>query len=149
MLKITILTAGKHDSLVQPLVAEYEKRLGRFVDLSWKLIPASDQEVREFKKELSGKQYIGKQYIVLDERGMDIKTADIAAFLENSMNHSWSDIAFVIGGAYGLDDEIRKNAAAIWSFGKITLPHQLMRILVLEQLYRATTINSGHPYHHS
>lgn len=146
MLKITILSAGKHDSLCLPLIKEYEKRLGRSTSVQWRLVPAGDQaaEVLSIKDLLSG-----KFYVALDERGTDIKTSDIAAFLENSMNRGRSEIIFVVGGAYGLDDEIRENAAAVWSFGKITLPHQLMRVLVLEQLYRATTINSGHPYHHS
>lgn len=85
--------------------------------------------------------------IVLDERGENMTSPELASILENWMTAGTSEICFLIGGADGHLEETRKKADLILSFGKLTLPHILMRAVLAEQIYRAETIISGHPYH--
>ncbi|MBY6242304.1 23S rRNA (pseudouridine(1915)-N(3))-methyltransferase RlmH [Methylosinus sp. Sm6] len=85
--------------------------------------------------------------IVFDERGRAASSADFARLLESERDRGVKALAFAIGGAEGLAPTVRERAQAIFSFGAMTLPHQLVRILAAEQIYRAMTILSGHPYH--
>lgn len=85
--------------------------------------------------------------ILLDIQGKEQSSESIAAQLEAFANSGDVDIAFVIGGSNGIDDRVRAKAAYRWSFGRITLPHNLARVVLLEQLYRAFKINRGEPYH--
>jgi 23S rRNA (pseudouridine1915-N3)-methyltransferase len=85
--------------------------------------------------------------IVLDERGTSLPSPDFAARLGRERDAGNPAASFVIGGADGLDASLRDRAAIRLSFGALTIPHQIVRVLVLEQIYRALTILSGHPYH--
>jgi 23S rRNA (pseudouridine1915-N3)-methyltransferase len=85
--------------------------------------------------------------VALDERGRAMTSEDFAKRIQGWRDGGTVAISFVIGGADGLDESVRDNAALVMSFGALTLPHQLVRVLVLEQLYRALTILTGHPYH--
>ncbi len=85
----------------------------------------------------------GNYIICLDERGNNLSSVEFAETIKLTNQ----PISIVIGGAYGLSDDIRKKADLILSFGRMTLPHMLMRIVLVEQIYRAYTINSNHPYH--
>ncbi|HEX8664607.1 MAG TPA: 23S rRNA (pseudouridine(1915)-N(3))-methyltransferase RlmH [Beijerinckiaceae bacterium] len=85
--------------------------------------------------------------IAFDERGRSIPSEDLAGRLEKWRDGGTPALACAIGGADGLDPSLRERAALVLSFGALTLPHQLVRVLVLEQLYRCLTILSGHPYH--
>lgn len=87
--------------------------------------------------------------VALDERGKNLKSEDIAASMARERDSGVSTFAFVIGGADGHGSEIKARAAQMWSFGAATWPHMLARVMLAEQLYRATTILSGHPYHRS
>lgn len=89
----------------------------------------------------------GAGLVVFDERGRAASSADFARLLESERDRGVKALAFVIGGAEGLAPAVRERAQAVFSFGAMTLPHQLVRILVAEQIYRAMTILSGHPYH--
>lgn len=85
--------------------------------------------------------------IVLDERGRDLSTADFAARLARLRDDGRRDLALVVGGPDGLDESLRARADLVLAFGRLTWPHQLIRVLLAEQLYRAVTVLSGHPYH--
>jgi len=85
--------------------------------------------------------------VVLDERGKNMSSPEFAGILENWMTSGTSEICFLIGGADGHLEETRQKADLVLSFGKLTLPHILMRAVLAEQIYRAETIISGHPYH--
>jgi 23S rRNA (pseudouridine1915-N3)-methyltransferase len=85
--------------------------------------------------------------VVFDERGQAASSADFANFVRRERDAGRSALWFAIGGAEGLAPSLRERAAAIYSFGAMTLPHQIVRILAAEQIYRAMTIVSGHPYH--
>ena len=84
--------------------------------------------------------------VVLDERGKPWSTSDLAAKL-TQWKHDAQDVAFVIGSADGLDSSLKRKADAMVSLSSFTLPHGLARVMIAEQLYRATSLNAGHPYH--
>lgn len=88
----------------------------------------------------------GSRCIVLDQRGRALDTAALARELQR-WRADGSDVAFLIGGADGTDAALRESAAAVWSLSALTLPHGMARLVLVEQLYRAWTILSGHPYH--
>lgn len=85
--------------------------------------------------------------ICFDERGEDLSSEQMAQWLGSRRDAGVRGVAFVIGGADGLAQSLRERAAAVWSFGSATFPHQIVRILAAEQIYRAMTILAGHPYH--
>lgn len=84
--------------------------------------------------------------VALDERGRCHATSDVAARLEHWQSLGKS-LAFVIGGPDGLDESVHKRADELWSLSPLTFPHPMVRVLLLEQLYRAWSLNAGHPYH--
>lgn len=123
--------------------------------LSWDL---SIREVEE-KKPLTGDKLkareaelirgalpAGAAVVALDERGRDLSSRDLAGKMEG-WRDAGRDVAFVIGGADGLDPDFRKSADLVLSFGRLTWPHQMVRAMLAEQIYRCETILSGHPYH--
>lgn len=87
------------------------------------------------------------QLALFDENGRTANSRDFARFIENERDRGAKSLWFAIGGAEGLDASLRQEAREVFSFGAMTLPHQLVRILAAEQIYRALTILSGHPYH--
>ena len=86
--------------------------------------------------------------VLLDSRGKQLASEEIANFLEYQLSHDTQDLLFAVGPADGWTDATRAKAQHVLSFGKITLPHELARVVLLEQLYRGFTILKGHPYHH-
>lgn len=149
-MKILIAAIGKQKaSPEQELLKDYTKRL------KWKL------EVREFDVKLSDaaerKAKEGEllleackgydRIIALDESGKTLSSREFAVLLQNWQQSGYSSFAFVIGGADGLSQDVLKKAALLWSFGRVTWPHMLVRGLLAEQLYRAQSIIAGHPYH--
>lgn len=89
----------------------------------------------------------GAPFLCFDERGASPTSEKIADFFRTRNDAGGRNFALVIGGADGLDETLRQQAQAVWSFGAATMPHQIVRILAAEQIYRAMTILSGHPYH--
>lgn len=88
-------------------------------------------------------------FVALDERGRDDGSMEFAAMIAGFRDAGRRELVFVIGGADGLDPSLRSDAAAVWRFGRMTWPHQMVRAMLAEQLYRAAMILSGHPYHRS
>lgn len=145
MRKIHIVSAGKLDPWLESQFREYEKRLSRTIQIVWHVAKTGDSasENEFFKSQLEG-----KYYIALDESGVAVSSKEIAQHLEESAVSARSDVYFLIGGAYGIQPHILEGARYIWSFGKITLPHLFARLLLIEQIYRADSINQGRNYHH-
>lgn len=142
---ITIVTVGKaHDPSLKDAIGIYETRLSKHARLTWKLVGSSDiqTECRQIEKLLDG--YI----ILLDESGELISTPQLANKLESLQNASVSRLTFVIGGAYGVTDALKTRADYVWSLSPLVFPHQLVRVLLAEQLYRAYDILAGGRYHH-
>ena len=112
-------------------------------------------DIREIKPDLSpAKEAVkilaaipkGNRVIALDERGKDLSTQNLANQLAN-WRQEGVDITFLIGGADGLDANLKKSASELWRLSSLTMPHAMARVLLVEQLYRAWTILQGHPYH--
>lgn len=145
-MKIQILAIGKckKGSPEDMLIKEYQKRL------SWELsVIEKENDLKEKEAEfLLSHIPSGAKVVVLDERGENMSSPDLAQKLENWRLNGVSKICFLIGGADGHTDEVRKRADLILSFGKLTFPHMLIRAVLAEQIYRAQTILNGHPYHH-
>ena len=144
-MKVLVAAIGKckKNSPERMLIDEYIKRSGW--DIVIKEADNSNQE--EEAKFLQTAIPQGAKVIVLDERGVNIKSIELAAKLENWQVNGCSEICFLIGGADGHLQSTRDKADLVLSFGKLTLPHMLMRAVLLEQIYRVQTIIAGHPYH--
>jgi 23S rRNA (pseudouridine1915-N3)-methyltransferase len=147
-MKIVILSIGKEkDGVSEQLIRHYELRLLRYLPIEWMYIPHDVTKEKEAEKILT---YIKKEdYVVLlDEKGRDIKSEVLAEIIENRMVDSVRRIVFVIGGAYGISEKIMERANYVWKLSSLVFPHMLVRVIVLEQLYRAFTIIKGEKYHH-
>lgn len=151
-MKVMIICVGKiKEKFFIDAIDEYKKRLTRFCD--FKIIEVdevSKQENLEKKNEIEGKLLIEKcsgKIVSLDSRGKMLSSPEIAEFIKQKKNNSVSEISFVIGGSNGLSKEVLDKSDLILSFGKITYPHQLFRVVLTEQIYRAFTIIDGLPYH--
>lgn len=144
-MKITILAIGKckKNSPEHAIIAEYCKRS------SWQ-ITIKEKDNTNQKDEaafLTSSIPSGAKIIVLDERGENLKSTELANKISAWQTNGSSEICFLIGGADGHLQSTRDKADLILSFGKLTLPHMLMRAVLSEQIYRIQTIISGHPYH--
>lgn len=149
---IVCLAVGKkHEDWVEGGIRRYEKRLKAPFKLEWVLLPHSSQEGSEARLEESGR--IHKRLkdddivILLDERGENLSSPRLAALLEERLNRS-KRVVFVIGGAYGVTEELRLRADMVWSLSRLVFPHQLVRLLLTEQIYRSQEISTGSSYHH-
>jgi 23S rRNA (pseudouridine1915-N3)-methyltransferase len=152
---LRILTVGrKHESWVAEGIDRYEKRMKKPFDVTWLPIPHSAREhdaaLKEESEQLLGKlggKYANDFVILLDERGKNIDSPTLASTLQAPLDTS-RNITLIIGGAYGVDQSIHQRADFVWSLSKLVFPHQLVRLILIEQLYRAQEIASGRPYHH-
>jgi len=138
--KLSVLAVGKlKESWVQEGCAEYLRRLRGKLPL----------EVIEVRDDAELQKRIPPRYEIwaLDERGKQLSSEELAAAVGKRMNAGAQGIALLIGGADGLPAELVKRADFHWSLGRLTLPHRLARLILLEQLYRAHSILRGEPYH--
>lgn len=149
-MKTLILAIGKMRGAEAEWCAEYLKRLKGDVTVkdmaaAKNLPPAETQraEASLILKALPPKSFV----VLLDERGKDMGSRDLAAKIKNWEECGTATLVFIIGGADGVTDEVRSRANATLGFGRLTWPHRLVRVMLLEQLYRAQQINAGHPYH--
>lgn len=145
-MKINVISVGhKMPSWVASGFSEYQKRLP--ADYQLHLLPLKPQPTMEKEGELILKTLPKNNYLVaLDRLGKPISTQAIAEKLQQ-WHDQQQDLCLLIGGADGLSDACQKQAQEIWSLSSLTLPHQLVRIVVAEQLYRAWTMLNRHPYH--
>lgn len=145
-MKIRILCVGKaHDKLLRPAIEDFQQRLRSHVEVRWEFVPASnvDQESQQLIKRISGK------VLLLDERGQAYTNKDLAASIESMQNTSVKELTIIIGGAFGVSEDLRKSADMVWSLSPLVYPHQIVRLLVIEQLYRTFDTLSGGKYHHA
>ena len=148
-MNIKIISIGsRNDINSQSIMNDYMKRLPSNVKVTWTLIKhgvggenqAKKQESEQIVKNLDENSL----RILLDERGTQLSSPE----LSNKLFSGSKDINFVIGGAYGVDDSVNKSVDFTLSLSKLVYPHQLVRVILAEQIYRAYTISIGHPYHH-
>ena len=158
-MKIKIVTVGKlKEKYLKDGIAEYSKRISRFaavemIELADEKTPdrASDSE-NEKILDLEGNRILSKIgerefVVVLAIEGKTLSSEEFSKQLEQASINGSSTLTFVIGGSLGLSKEVKKRANLSVSFGRLTLPHQLMRLVLVEQIYRAFTIQQGSPYH--
>jgi 23S rRNA (pseudouridine1915-N3)-methyltransferase len=158
-MRVTVIAVGRLKAGPErELVARYAERFsaaGRAVGLDGpSLVEIAESAARaegerkaQEAKAILAAMPTGALVVALDERGKAIGSAAFAERIARERDAGRRDLALVIGGADGLDPALREQAALCVSFGAMTLPHQLVRVLALEQLYRTVTILSGHPYH--
>lgn len=155
-MKICLLTVGKTDTgWVREGLETYTSRLGRYVRFSVKEIPELKNASSLSKAQVKDKEgslilaSIGPKDVVilLDEHGKEYTSVEFAKEVER-FTASGKNIVFVIGGAYGFSDEVYNRSDGKVSLSKMTFPHQMVRTVFTEQLYRAFTIIKGEPYHH-
>lgn len=144
-MKAIIAAIGKckKNSPEAQLIAEYVKRSGWEIVIKEKDNATQEEEAKFLQSMIPH----GAKVIVLDERGENIKSLELAKRIENWQLNGCSELCFLIGGADGHLQSTRNQADLVLSFGKLTLPHMLMRAVLSEQIYRVQTIISGHPYH--
>lgn len=145
-MKVLVAAIGKAKaSPEQALTAEYMRRL------PWKAA-CREFDIRPADKEKEAAKLLAAcegyaRIVALDESGRDLSSAEFAAQLGRWQQQGHGSAAFIIGGADGLSPRVLKEAHLVWSLGRVTWPHMLVRALLAEQLYRAHSILSGHPYH--
>ena len=158
-MKIKLVTVGKlKEKYLKDGIAEYSKRISRFaavemIELADEKTPdrASDSE-NEKILDLEGNRILSKIgdrefVVVLAIEGKTLSSEEFSKQLEQASINGYSTLTFVIGGSLGLSPQVKNRANLSLSFGRLTLPHQLMRLVLVEQIYRAFTIQKGSPYH--
>lgn len=147
MLKITIFAVGKlKEQFWKDAVAEYLKRLGGYADVTIRELPDSNVE-KEAKALLDALPDSAVPVILLDIKGKETSSEALSHKLDTYALEGQSHICFIIGGSDGVTREVKQRATERISFGPITLPHNLARVVLVEQIYRAFKISRGEPYH--
>ena len=149
------MVIGKTDSgYLQKGIDEYSGRIGHYINFEIRTLPYSknnrngdDLANRDVLKVLSN-QGQGREIILLDEKGKELTSKEFSAFLEKKMLSGLKELVFFIGGPFGFTEEVRDLAGTRLSLSKMTFSHQMVRLLFVEQLYRAFTILRGESYHH-
>ncbi len=134
-------------------IERYQRKLVFYMNTEIKIIPLSSEKNRaKALKEEAGKILkllsVNDLVIVLDENGKQFSSVDLSKEFQKAMNQSYSKIVFIIGSAYGIDESLKKRANLILSFSKLTFTHQMIRLMLVEQIYRSMTILKGESYHH-
>lgn len=155
-MKVTLVFTGKTSfDYLEKGIAEYEKRIKRYIDFEIKIIkdlkasksmPANIVKLKE--GEIILKQIKKPDFLILlDEKGKQYTSREFAKLIDNKIVTGVKNLIFVVGGAYGFSEEMYKRANGKLSLSKMTFSHQPIRLLFVEQLYRAFTIINGEPYH--
>jgi len=149
---VKILVIGKkHERWVKEGIERYQKRLQRPFDVAWVLLPHSAREglaARQEESERILSRISADDYtVLLDERGKLLDSPAVSGVLLEPLERS-RPVTVIIGGAYGVDETVHQRADMVWSLSPLVFPHQLVRLILMEQLYRAQEIARGNPYHH-
>ena len=145
-MRLVLICVGKVRPPFADDVAHYERLLGRHARLEVVELPEAGDPAREAEP-IVRRIPAGAHVSVLDREGDQLSSEELAAFLEER-RMSRADLCFVVGGPQGLDPSLLQRADRRLAFGRITLPHQLARVVLLEQLFRAHKILAGEPYHY-
>jgi len=149
---VRIIAIGKkHEPWVVEGIERYQKRLQKPFTAEWVLLPHSAREGLQARQEESERIYSKLStddfVALLDERGEQLDSPALARLFDEAFQTS-ARITIVIGGAYGVDEQLRARANKIVSLSPLVFPHQLVRLILIEQLYRCQEISAGRPYHH-
>lgn len=156
-MKILCISVGKaHDAYIKSGIEDFTKRIQKYFAVDWLLIAppknAASLNERDLKKAeavlIENSLQKDDLFVLLDEKGKLLSSIELAAYIQQKANESCKRIVFVIGGAFGVDDSIYKKAHFVWSLSPLVFPHMLVRLILVEQVYRACTINKNEKYHH-
>jgi 23S rRNA (pseudouridine1915-N3)-methyltransferase len=156
-MKIQFWSIGKaNDSYVKEGITEFTKRISKYFPVEWTIIPVpknagmlSEMDLKKKEGETILQWLKPDDYLVaLDEHGKQFSSEGLSEFLQERASASTKNIVFLIGGAFGLDATVLKKAQLKWSLSQLTFPHQLVRLILSEQVYRACTILKNEKYHH-
>ena len=156
-MKIHLWSIGKnHEPYTRAGVEDFTRRISNYYPVQWNLIPPPKNAGMLSEMDLKKKEgeiildWLGKDdyLIALDERGKQLSSEGLAELIRKRGNESVKNLVFLIGGAYGLDEAVLKRANFKWSLSPLVFPHQLVRLILAEQLYRACSILKNEKYHH-
>ena len=156
-MKIKLVLLGKTDSeYIQQGISEYEKRIRHYIPYESIVIPAiknvagySQTEIKIRESEQLMKNITVSDFLVLlDEKGRELSSVEFSGFLSQRFSSGIKSIVFIVGGAFGVSETIKKKANFILSLSQMTFSHQMVRLFFLEQLYRGLTILNNESYHH-
>lgn len=156
-MKITLWSiGGKHEAYVKEGIEDFTQRINRYFHCEWKLVAPpknaaslseaeqKDAESRHLLESLDPVDYV----VLLDERGKMLDSPKLAKLLNERAVNGARRVHFVIGGAFGVNEAVRKRADLVWQLSQLVFPHQLVRLILSEQVYRACTILRNEKYHH-
>jgi len=156
-MKLHFWAIGKnHEPFVKEGIEDFTKRISKYYPVEWNIIPVPKNAGMMSEMDLKKKEgeiileWLGKDdyMVALDEHGKQFSSEGLADFVVKRSNQSVRNIVFVIGGAFGLDKAVLERANYKWSLSDLTFPHQLVRLVLAEQVYRACTIIKNEKYHH-
>ena len=153
-MKIQLLTIGKQqDPSTKAALEDFTQRITRYFPCEWKILPASKltepPAIKKAEAQMVLQQLQKEDFLVLlDERGKNISSPELAVMLQQRANESRKQLVFLIGGAYGVDAAVQQRADFTWSLSRLVFPHQIVRLVLAEQVYRACTIIRNEKYHH-
>lgn len=156
-MKFQFWTVGKdHEPYVKEGILQFTKRIGNYYPVQWNIIPSPKNAAMLSEMDLKKKEgetildFLAKDdyLVLLDERGKQLRSEELASFIQQRANESAKNIVFLIGGAFGVSEAVQERANYTWSLSKLVFPHQLVRLILAEQVYRACSINRNEKYHH-
>jgi 23S rRNA (pseudouridine1915-N3)-methyltransferase len=156
-MKIKLLAIGKTDNKeLQQLIQVYQNRLKHYIKFELDIIPdiknsknLSENQQKEKEGELILKRLQPTdELVLLDEKGKEFRSMEFSKYLQKKMNSGIKQLVFVIGGPYGFSESVYKKAKGKISLSKMTFSHQMVRLFIVEQIYRGFTIIKNEPYHH-
>ena len=156
-MKISLWTIGKgNETYVKEGIEDFTKRIARYFPVEWTIIPVPKNAAMMSEMDLKKKegetilQWLRPDdfLVALDEHGKQLSSEGMARFLQTRSNESVKNLVFLIGGAFGIDEQVLNRAKFKWSLSQLTFPHQLVRLILAEQVYRACTILRNEKYHH-
>ncbi len=157
-MKIYFWSVGKtHETYVKEGIEIFTKRISNYYPVEWKIFPSAKNAASSTEEEIKKIEATtlfnaiqpGDVLVALDENGKQWNSKDLAGFIEQKANESVKNIIFLIGGAYGLHKTILDKCKYRWCLSKLVFPHQLVRLILAEQVYRVCTIIRNEKYHHS
>lgn len=157
-MKIQFWSVGKkHEPYVSAGIEDFTNRISKYYPVQWTIIPVpknagmlSDMDLKKKEGETILEWLEKDDYLVaLDERGKMLSSEGLAKLVQTRANESTRKLVFLIGGAFGIDTAVLKRANFTWSLSDLVFPHQLVRLILAEQVYRACTIIRNEKYHHS
>jgi 23S rRNA (pseudouridine1915-N3)-methyltransferase len=155
--KFQFINIGKpHDENLKNAIDDFTKRISNYYKVEWTIIPPvknaaslsanslKENEAQAILSKINADDFL----VLLDETGKQLTSAELATFISQKATQSTRSLIFLIGGAFGVTDEIKQRASFIWSLSKLVFPHMIARLILAEQIYRACTILRNEKYHH-